>query len=113
MPSIFGFENNRTRRGTPQPAEVGALLLQRQQGGPPTEAAPEPTPEPDPHVLAQQTDWPSSAEAALRAASLRGPGRATPSHERPPAPLSRSQLQRLGVPEQEIDLLVASGGTNA
>ena len=141
MPNMFGYQNYTGQRRTPSPEEVGALLAQRQMQGLPavgagpggseetgetmpdnegmegegasTETAGPMPGEPDPHAIGQQDAWPSSAEAALRAAILRATGTPTPSEPRGPAPLSRQQLLRVGMRPQEIDLLNATGGSNA
>lgn len=136
MPSIFGYENLQRPRAVPRPEDVGQMLMQRQaqgQGmmpgmgqqemggqvpgqGPamttvPGEPVPTPEAEPqDPAQMAAGSDWPSSSEAALRAAILRAPGM-RPS-DRAPGPNNREQMLRLGIPEQEVDLLIASGGAN-
>lgn len=122
--SIYGFQNWSTQRASPRPDEVGQLLAQRSMGGDPPLAGAEDIHadvetaggrgnEPDPHAAAQNHEWPTAAEAALRAAILRRPGPGPMSNPKPPAPFSRQQLQRLGLPDDQITVLAQTQGANA
>ena len=120
---ILGYQNYQRRpQGSPDPQMVGELLAQQSQNpmasGVSRETPQPETPtmdplpaEPDPDALAQQTDWPSSAAAALRAAIPRGP-RKPVQDPAPMNPANRAQLLRFGIPEGEIDLLEETGGSN-
>lgn len=121
--------NWRQQRQTPRPEEVGQLLAQRASMGgmgggmmsdaaADTEAPSSPVAtagpmagEPDPISQTEGSDWPTSSAAALRAAILRGPAKPG-ENAKPPAPFTRTQLQRLGLPDVEIDALGLSGGSN-
>jgi len=101
---------------TPNPAEVGARLMahqQQQQGMDPMAGMPQPPmgmlPVGEPSSV---EPWESASEAALKSAIMRLPNFRAPQNQRPPAVGSRQQLQRLGLPDNEIELLKAQGGSN-
>lgn len=134
MPNIFAFPDWSKQGPTPLPSQVGAMLAQRSmqgQGmmpgmgdgdGPDPESAGEDAGEqavetagpmigePDPHQPAQQSDWPSAAEAALKAAIMRRLGPQPHSNPTPQGPYTIAQLQKLGLPDDQIAILQASQG---
>ena len=61
---------------------------------------------------AQDTRAGMTSGAALRAAIIRGVA-PRGSNPRPPAMGNRAQLERLGLTPEAVDLLNATGGTNA
>lgn len=120
--------NWKKRRDTPSSTEVGQLLAQRSMGGEMAEGegmAHEQAESPmvegqedgatgmaDPDQMTSGSDWPTSDAEALRAAIIRGPGK-PPQNQRPAGYMSRMQLEKLGLSSSQIDVLNATGGSNA
>lgn len=117
MAGTSGFQNLK-RQVSADPASVGQLLAERAQTGtmqPSQEMAPpsdtDPFSEPDQvHQMGNMASWPSAAESALRGAIYRARGVTQGTNPTQPAPYNRAQLLRLGLSEDEIDLLNETGG---
>lgn len=106
MAAGFGFQGY----SQPSPQMVGGLLANQGPSAPPPEA---PMPDPSPPPSIGTPDWSSATKQALLDAVQRTMnGRTQGQNPQLPNPLHKLQLIQLGVPEQEADLLEATGGSN-